>query len=295
MSNELDALRRDMLREFEESGRIDTRSWLARCPSLAADIVDLAMLVEGSPREAEIVPVSWHDDSAIATGALRHACTSVLQSTAKAMTPSARSSLGASMARVRSTARTAGGKAPDTFKRAAILAWTVDCLQRRRGSVSRLSTQKAIYFLENALDLSLFVGRFQAMPLGPYDSQSRYKDAEPIAERKEWILVNGTSLGVGKKVEEAARYATRYVRSSGVAAQLLDWLAALSDAELETLATTHAVALDLRQAGRPINYAAIREAISTLPVWKGKLARSNFEEERVESAINRLFSLGLLE
>ena len=159
--------------------------------------------------------------------------------------------------------------------------------------MTRLATQKTIYFLEAGLDLGLF-GGFQAMPLGPYDSRARYKDAEPIAVKKNWIVPEGTVLSTGDSITEASPYAGRYLRSETLASKLVDRLASLSDVELETWATVHAVANRIPHQQLEMVVEDIRRELAADIAWAGKLRKSNFSDTKIHQTLKHLKCLGLV-
>jgi hypothetical protein len=289
MSNELESLRMALLAEYERDGRVKSRAWLAKYPQHAIEILDYVMALDGSRRIAEVTPNNWHDEGNVAMTALRTACASI-----QSARVSEDQSLGEQLARVRSTQAVTPQRAP--FRRAAVYAWVVGCLHEQRKQVTRLATQKTIYFLEAALDLNLFEDRFQAQPLGPYDSRSRYVDAEPIAKKRSWIVCEGTLLRAGGNVAEAGRYAKGYLRSPALAAKLLSRLGALSDAELETWATLHAVAHRLKTAGtESVTYQLVCSALDHDATWRSKLKKSNFTAPLMKDTLERLRALRLID
>jgi hypothetical protein len=266
-------VKRAILEQYEVRGGVDTRDWLAQYPDLALDLLDFIIWLDGSPAAEE------GTDSAAEKGADRQI-----------------SQVAESMKRVRreKATRFQGGRANPRFKRAAVLAWTVERMQRRRERVTRLCTQKAVYFLERGLDLDLFT-QHRRMKLGPYDSQAKYKDAEPIAQQQGWIVARGTSLAPGPKIDAVHRYASRYLVAEDVAAGLIDLLAGLSDDELETWATVDVGAVALRSQGRTVDAAAIKGHLSTDPTWAPKLRKANFSDDRIARALQDLGYLGYVE
>jgi hypothetical protein len=133
------------------------------------------------------------------------------------------------------------------------------------------------------------------MPFGPYDSGARYKTAEPIASRQEWLAISGTEIKPGPKSPLATRYARHYVRSTTVAQELVEFLAGLTDSQLETWATVEWVARDLISERRPFDAGNIRRRLATIKSWAPKLKKPNFTEEQVAEAIEALVRLRIVD
>jgi hypothetical protein len=114
---------------------------------------------------------------------------------------------------------------------AVVCAWVVSRLQRTRPRVTRLAAQKVTYLLEHAMLLGIFA-EHDRKPLGPYDSKSRYRDAEPIARKKGWLSVEGTALRARDDLADLTQFVPRYVRNEAVAARFVDKLGELSDDQI---------------------------------------------------------------
>ena len=289
MDDRLALAKQDILAEFETHGAVATRAWLARYPDLAVELLDFIIWLDGMAPGHESVDEHWVDDQGRAEAALRAACDDAAGKPRNAVGRLADDLVVARTSRHRHPQ----GSASRAFKRAAVLSWTVERLHARRGSrVTRLATQKAVYLLERCLDLQLF-DEHQKMQLGPYDPKARYKDAEPIAHKKQWLRSQGASLAPGPMVQEAAGYATRYLGFEEVAGRLVDLLGGLTDPELETLATIDAAALDLRRRGQDVTEDSIRGFLAEVPEWRGKLERGNFSEVCITQALQRVSRLRL--
>ena len=130
--------------------------------------------------------------------------------------------------------------------------------------------------------------------LGPYDYKARYKDAEPIAVKKQWLEVLGTTLRAADDLSEVGRFVGRYVRSQELAERLVTYLSRLSDEELETLATVHWSAREIAQAQRPVTPRDVREALALTLEWRDKVHRASFSLDRIDAALRRLRKLRLL-
>jgi hypothetical protein len=281
----IEEARRGILTELDAVGAVDTRKWLRAYPEVAKDLLDFIIWLE--PDEGT-TPATWTDEAGVAATAFHAACEKV-----KAAQLADLRRLSLELHEIRSREQAPPNrKAPLQFQRASVFAWTVANLQKRRERVSRLAAQKSVYMLEHALGLHLFE-EHQRKRLGPYDSTARYKDAEPIARQKMWIEEQGATLLPGTKAAEADRYAERYLRAVELARQLVEVLAALTDDELEALATVQAVVAELREEGIEAGVAAAKRRIAEIPEWAGKLSRRNFHERDIALALQRLSMLGL--
>src|ERR1700752_2125133 len=298
-SRDIERIKLELLGEYEREGLVDIAQWTRRFPEHREELIAYWMWLRGTPRLADIdlaQSVATHDD--IAEHALNQACMAVslgrqwLEAAVDA-DGDAEGKLGLEMERLRLKSFGQTGTAPKAFRRAVVYSWVVSVLGERSVRVSRLATQKATYFLERGLSLGLFT-EHQRKPLGPYDHQARYKDAEPIASKKGWLRVSGSTFEAGEQSSELSRYVGRYVRSEDLARRLLAVLARVSDSELETWATVDWAGRVLSAQGHAIAAVDVRRIFSQTPEWHGKLRRQNFREAAIARAIDRLSRLRLL-
>lgn len=298
MAEALDLIKLELLSQYESSGRIDIAEWVRRHPAYREELIDFWMWLKGT-RELQPDAPEPLDASEIETyeEALKNACLAVTLGRAwlkPAVDPeSARlNSLASELEAIRQQPpRTRDPRTP--FRKAVVCTWVVARLQQRRPRVTRLAVQKVTYLLEQAMSLGIFVEHDQK-PLGPYDRNARYKDAEPIACRKGWLQVTGTTLRASENLAELNRFLPAYVRAEEVASRLVDQLNRLSDDQLETLATTHWVARELEGANSEVTVTSIARALAQTAEWRAKLARPNFTERSVEEALSFLRRLRLV-
>ena len=278
---------------------MDLADWVDQYPELRHEIIDFWLFVRGTPRD-EAPPGGDFpsDDNGIAEGALRDACLAINlgeqwlepafdRGAAEAL------QLAGQLESLRRRPRTGPGKAPVAFRKAVVWSWVVSVLEEHDREVSRITVQKIAYMLETSMELGVF-NEYRRHLLGPYDHRARYRDAEPIAIKKNWLIVEGTRLRSGVHVSGAIRYAARYLRSERTARELVSHLSALTDAQLECLATVHWTALDLITKERPVSPDDIREALRETAEWRPKLRRPTFSKSSVGSALWILRSLRLL-
>lgn len=298
-ASRLDRVKFELLAEYEAKGEVDLASWFGRYPEFKDDIIDFWLFAKGTPRsEYPDSDLPSARDIAVAERALRDACLAVNlgdQWLVPSFDPDGATDqeLARRLDAIRTKPLRKAGKAPPAFRKAAVWSWVVSILQGNRERVSRLAVQKTAYLLEASMSLGVFTEHEQHM-LGPYDYRARYKDAEPIARKKDWVRVEGTTVRVGDRTHEAQRYAVRYLRSAATARDLVTRLAQFSDAELETLATVAWCARTLASKADGPTVHDIEAAIKAIPAWRSKLRKANFSPQSIVSALGTLQAFGLV-
>ena len=298
MADTADRIKFELLSEYDRTGNVDIARWVTRYPDYREEIIDFWLWARGTkPSGAEKVGPFDATDADITEESLRNAMLAVnfgrqwLSAAVDAEEPDIER-LGAEMESVRQKPQRVS-KAPLPFKKAVVYTWVVLRLQQNRPSVSRLAVQKATYLLEWGLHLGIFVEHTRK-PLGPYDSKARYKDAEPIAIKKGWLKVTGTTLRAVMNVPEVARSAARYVKSVELASQFLEFLSEYSDAQLETFATVHWAIRNIPGAHQNLSARVIERELASTPEWRDKLLRANFSADRLQEAVGFLQKLRLI-
>lgn len=298
MVDTLDRLKLDLVSEYERLGRVDIADWVRRHPAHRDELLDFWMFLSGTPRSSEPLepdplPPLDRSEAEIYERTLKDSCLAVTFGPSW-LSPSAdpqREALAADLESLRRTPR-AARKQHLAFPKAVVCTWVVARLQRTRRRVSRLATQKVSYILEHAMNLGVFV-EHDRKALGPYDHKARYRDAEPIARKKGWLTISGSTLTAASDLSDVTDYVGAYLRSEELAGRLLDCLAPLSDDELETIATVHWIARELEETGRPNTTEEIARALAATAEWKTKLSRSNFTESKLRAALLFLSDLRL--
>ena len=298
MSSDIEHIKLQMVEQYELGGQMDVAEWARRHPEHRDEILDFWTWLRGTPRLAEIeaAPPPQIGDN-VGEDAFRQATMAVAlgrQWLEEPVDDAEEIRLGIELERCRRQPYQHAGTAPIAFRRAAVYAWVVCAWQRQRPRVSRLATQKATYLLERALSLGLF-REHQPKRLGPYDHTARYRDAEPIASKQQWLRINGSVLEPGRSAAKVHTYAPRYLRQEALARRLLDALAALSEQELEAWATVDAATCSLLEQGLTVTVRSIREELAATPEWKSKLARQNFSDTEIERTLTHLVRLRLVQ
>lgn len=301
MPETLDSVKLDLLSEYDRSGEIDIGEWVSRHPVYRADLLDFWMWVKGTRESCAekanpTEPISAAEVEAYEKS-LRDVCLAVtfgIQWLKPTLDPESTQldALATDLECLRGKSRR-GRDSHVAFRRAVICTWVVARLQRTRPTVTRLAIQKVTYLIEQAMDLGVFV-QHDRKPLGPYDRNLRYKDAEPIARKKGWLTISGTNLKATEDLSGLAKFLPSYVRSEQIAARLVDWLAVFSDDQLETLATVHWVANELKADDRAAGVETVTGVLATTPEWKAKLSRPHFSSSGIRGALYFLAQLRLI-
>jgi type I restriction enzyme S subunit len=180
------------------------------------------------------------------------------------------------------------------FRQATVLAWVVHKLHSPGYPVSRFRVQKMLYLIEAVTETGLF-SEFRKQAAGPYDPGLRYKGPEDIAVRqKGWLVARGEAhFEPGPNIEEALRYAPRYIDTES-AALVLEEFRTFRDETLERWTTVHLAAVELQRRGDFVTPETVAAYIRSVPEWQPKLSREEFTLERIADAIRGLRSMGLL-
>lgn len=294
MSAQLKEIRQGMIEQFDRRGTVNIEEWVERYPEWRDEIMDYAYGLEALSGDLDYdrCGSSWDDVG----GAVHRAVEAIEQGENPKTIVEEEEELEAALRKARrQLARQRGkGTAAVTFRRAAVYAWAFDILRQDQDMVSRYRVGKAVYLLEEALDLELFTSH-KKMAAGPYDSDLRYRDAEPIADDRNWFSANGSMLVAETNLSEASKYGPRYVGNPEVAKALLTFLAQLTDAQFETWTTVLASARDLQEVDSPITLPAIKETIAGHEKWAGKLEKDRFSDSAILEALTHLNRLGLLD
>jgi hypothetical protein len=302
MPESLESIKLELVSEYEESAAVDIGGWIQRYPEHRMALLTFWAWLRGTPRlqeDGEPEPNEPLDEEELEfyRDSLRDACLAVTLGDTMLTGEGvpAREELAAlatDLERCRSNPPRVR-KRGQAFAKAVVYTWIVSSLEESRPRVTRLATQKVVYLLEHAMSLRVF-GDHDRKPLGPYDYKSRYKDAEPLAKKKRWLVVSGAALKTGGDLTEMKRYLGSYVRSAELAARFVAYVSQLSDEELETVATVHWCARELKEKGDTATVATVCRSLADASDWKGKLERPNFSEQKIGHAIEWLRRLRLI-
>jgi hypothetical protein len=308
MKTEIERILDGMSEEFLRTGTVAVAEWVRQYPEHRAEIIEYRLDLELAPtaQEIEAEQGPWPDVGAARVALTRHGQAIGLgdawlqdsvaeeggdEEVEEGIDPD--TELARELARVRSTGYLQEGKTSQAFRKAVVITWSVKRLAARNRRTSRFTMTKVCYLLEQAMGLGVFQ-QHTRQRWGPYDSASKYKDAEPIIRRGNYLLIRGTSFEPGPNVDKVEAYASGYLHEPNVAERLLDRLSSLSDQELETWTTVHWAATDLLEGEHTYDQEAISRYLGEHSEWRPKLSQANFRAERIEAALSGLRRLGLL-
>lgn len=307
MRTEIERILEGMSEEFLRTGTVALAEWVRRYPEHRAEILEYRLDLEWAPtaQEIEAEQGPWPNVGAARVALTRHGQAIGLgdawlqdavaeegeEEEEDEVDPDAE--LAQELARVRSAGYQQQGKTTAAFRKAVVMTWSVKRLAARNRRTSRFTMTKVCYFLEQGMSLGVFQ-QHTRQRWGPYDSASKYKDAEPIILRGNYLLIQGTSFEPGPNVDKVEKYAPEYLHEPDIAERLLDRLSSLTDRELETWATVHWAATDILAGEQACDAEAIRHYLGEHREWRPKLGQGNFRTERIEAAISGLCRLGLL-
>ena len=300
----IDQVKGRLLDEFESGRAPDIADYVRRFPEYRQELLDFWVVLASSDRlsdvereDADRSPLTDREEEIV-----RDLCLAVSLGPAwleHAVDEEERNAaaVGAELLRIRGTPYEYVGKANRNWQRISVYAWLAQRATASRGIVSSLELQKLAYLLEEGMSLGIFTTH-KKHRLGPYDPTVRYKDAVPQCVQKGYLVrVGKWDFQLGPNIDEALKYAGRYLREESVADAFLQVLLdlELDKWHLETLATVHSVARNLAAEGVEVTAETVQTALAADKTWSTKLGKSNFTSARIAQALETLTLLRLLE
>lgn len=122
---------------------------------------------------------------------------------------------------------------------------------------------------------------------GPYNPSTKYKGAEKIALSNRYVRShardNFSGFIAAEKIAEAEGYFTKWYGDDCVS--WLEQFRYKKNDELELLATVDMAMVKLRETGKQVSVASVKQYLHDAPEWKPKLGRSIFADESIDMAI----------
>ena len=122
---------------------------------------------------------------------------------------------------------------------------------------------------------------------GPYNPSTRYKGAEKIALSNRYVRGhardNFSGFVAAEKIAEAEGYFTKWYGDNSVS--WLEQFRYKKNDELELLATVDMAMVKLRESGKQVSVASVKQYLHDAAEWKAKLGRSIFANENIDMAI----------
>lgn len=174
------------------------------------------------------------------------------------------------------------------FDDAVMIAGIVNAFYSEKYPLGRKKIQKLLYLVRRKEQAD--ISAFHKKAAGPYADEVRYKGGEPIAQKNKYIQVKrnekGSRFEKGVQMQQALTYLQDWGKQGDV-----DWLVSqfqyTSVNELELLATVDMAICDLKQEGKEISVASIKNLISSNKEWRAKLKKAYFRDSEIQRAIKK--------
>ena len=174
------------------------------------------------------------------------------------------------------------------FDDAVMIAGIVNAFYSEKYPLGRKKVQKLLYLVRRKEQAD--ISAFHKKAAGPYADEVRYKGGEPIAQKNKYIQVKrnekGSRFEKGVQMQQALTYLLDWGKQADI-----DWLVSqfqyISVNELELFATVDMAICDLKQEGKEISVASIKNLISSNKEWRAKLKKAYFRDSEIQRAIKK--------
>ena len=174
------------------------------------------------------------------------------------------------------------------FDDAVMIAGIVNAFYSEKYPLERKKVQKLLYLVRRKEQAD--ISAFHKKAAGPYADEVRYKGGEPIAQKNKYIQVKRNKKGSRFEKSVQIQQALTYLQDWGKQADI-DWLVSqfqyTSVNELELFATVDMAICDLKQEGKEISVASIKNLISSNKEWRAKLKKAYFRDSEIQRAIKK--------
>lgn len=174
------------------------------------------------------------------------------------------------------------------FDDAVMIAGIVNAFYSEKYPLGRKKVQKLLYLVRRKEQAD--ISAFHKKAAGPYADEVRYKGGEPIAQKNKYIQVKRNEKGSRFEKGVQMQQALTYLQDWGKQADI-DWLVSqfqyTSVNELELFATVDMAICDLKQEGKEISVASIKNLISSNKEWRAKLKKAYFCDSEIQRAIKK--------
>lgn len=174
------------------------------------------------------------------------------------------------------------------FDDAVMIAGIVNAFYSEKYPLERKKVQKLLYLVRRKEQAD--ISAFHKKATGPYADEVRYKGGEPIAQKNKYIQVKRNKKGSRFEKSVQMQQALTYLQDWGKQADI-DWLVSqfqyTSVNELELFATVDMAICDLKQEGKEISVASIKNLISSNKEWRAKLKKAYFRDSEIQRAIKK--------
>ena len=174
------------------------------------------------------------------------------------------------------------------FDDAVMIAGIVNAFYSEKYPLGRKKVQKLLYLVRRKEQAD--ISAFHKKAAGPYADEVRYKGGEPIAQKNKYILVKrnekGSCFEKGAQMQRALAYLQDWGKQTDI-----DWLVSqfqyTNVNDLELFATVDMAICDLKQEGKEISVASIKNLISSNKEWRAKLKKTYFRDSEIQRAIKK--------
>lgn len=174
------------------------------------------------------------------------------------------------------------------FDDAVMIAGIVNAFYSEKYPLGRKKVQKLLYLVRRKEQAD--ISAFHKKAAGPYADEVRYKGGEPIAQKNKYIQVKrnekGSRFEKGVQMQRALAYLQDWGKQTDI-----DWLVSqfqyTNVNDLELFATVDMAICDLKQEGKEISVASIKNLISSNKEWRAKLKKTYFRDSEIQRAIKK--------
>ena len=174
------------------------------------------------------------------------------------------------------------------FDDAVMIAGIVNAFYSEKYPLGRKKVQKLLYLVRRKEQAD--ISAFHKKAAGPYADEVRYKGGEPIAQNNKYIQVKrnekGSRFEKGAQMQRALAYLQDWGKQTDI-----DWLVSqfqyTNVNDLELFATVDMAICDLKQEGKEISVASIKNLISSNKEWRAKLKKTYFRDSEIQRAIKK--------
>ena len=174
------------------------------------------------------------------------------------------------------------------FDDAVMIAGFVNAFYSEKYPLGRKKVQKLLYLVRRKEQAD--ISAFHKKAAGPYADEVRYKGGEPIAQKNKYIQVKrnekGSRFEKGAQMQRALAYLQDWGKQTDI-----DWLVSqfqyTNVNDLELFATVDMAICDLKQEGKEISVASIKNLISSNKEWRAKLKKTYFRDSEIQRAIKK--------
>ena len=174
------------------------------------------------------------------------------------------------------------------FDDAVMIAGIVNAFYSEKYPLGRKKVQKLLYLVRRKEQAD--ISAFHKKAAGPYADEVRYKGGEPIAQKNKYIQVKrnekGSRFEKGAQMQRALAYLQDWAKQTDI-----DWLVSqfqyTNVNDLELFATVDMAICDLKQEGKEISVASIKNLISSNKEWRAKLKKTYFRDSEIQRAIKK--------